>query len=133
MMKRNLLLKISSLLILAVIIFPLSGYSMSRKPKTFPVYLKVDFGPAGKPYYANTVIVEKGMTAKEAVSQAFPIQTGKACCSVREILSIDGVKIDPAKNRWWVAELNGSKKFSPHKKKLKSGDTVTWKYIEEVQ
>ncbi len=100
---------------------------------SFPVEIAVDFGPAGKPAKAQKIYVERGTTPKEAVSQVFPILSGKSCCSFREVLAIDGIAIDPAKNRWWTCWLNGSRKVSPHQKKLKPGDKVEWRYIEEAQ
>lgn len=112
---------------------PESVFSLAREPKLIPIHLKVDFGPSGKPAHNQALFVEKGTTAKEAVSQVFPVLSGKACCSLRELIAIDGVKIDPAKNRWWICALNGSRKFSPSRKKLKRGDVVEWKYIEETK
>ncbi len=103
------------------------------KYKTFNVEVRVDYGPAGKPSIKETIEVEKGTTPKEAVSQVVPIQSGKTCCSFREILAIDGVAVDPAQNRWWTCWLNGSKKVSPRKTKLKAGDVVEWKYIQDEQ
>ena len=113
--------------------FPANLQAMDKRPKTFPIELKVDFGPAQKPAVLKSVIVEKGMTPKDAVSQVFPVQSGMACCSLKELIGIDGTVIDPARNRWWTCSLNGSKKLSPHKKKLKAGDVVEWKYAEESQ
>ena len=125
-------------LIAAVLCFlalPMENLSaMGKRPKLFTVTMKVDFGPAGKPAFVDEKFyVEKGTTAKEAVSQVFPILSGRVCCSLHDLLSIDGVKIDPAKNRWWMCFLNGSTKFSPHEKKLKPGDVVEWKYIQDGQ
>ena len=111
-----------------------SAHAMGKKPQVFEITLKVDFGPAGKPGFEDKKFqVEKGTTPKEAVSQVYPVLSGKSCCSLREVLGIDGVSIDPMKNRWWVCELNGSRKFSPHQKKLQPGDRVEWKYIQNVQ
>jgi hypothetical protein len=109
------------------------AYAMGRKPATFQIEMTVDFGPANKPGYHDKMYVEKGTTPKEAVSQVFPMQAGKACCSLREVIGIDGVKVNPAKNQWWICLVNGSKKISPQKKKLKAGDVVEWKFIEESQ
>lgn len=110
-----------------------SAYAWGGKHKSFPIQIKVDFGPAGKPAHEETIYVEKGTTPKEAVSQVFPVLSGKACCSFREVLEIGSVKIDPVKNRWWVCSVNGSKKISPQKKKLQEGDVVEWKYVQESQ
>ena len=119
----------------AALLFPgaMKAEAMGRRPKTFAVQMRVDFGPANKPAHAEKLYVERGTTPKEAVSQVFPILSGKACCSFRDLIAIDGVKIDPAKNRWWICLLNGSKDVSPQKYKLKPGDVVEWQYIEDNQ
>lgn len=102
--------------------------------KTFEVQLAVDFGPANKPAHQEIVEVEQGTTAKDAVSQVFPIRSGKSCCSLREVIEIDGVAIDPAKSWWWTCSVNGSRKgVTPHRIKLKPGDLVEWKYVQSVQ
>ena len=103
------------------------------KQKPFQIQMKVDFGPANKPVYDQMITVERGTTPKEAVSQVFPVLSGVACCSFRDVIEIGGVKINPAKNMWWTCALNGSKKISPQKKKLKPGDRVEWKYIQDAQ
>lgn len=121
-------------LLIAVVLFSQSADAFwGRKPKPFQVEVKVDFGPAGKPAHSEKIYVEKGTTPKEAVSQIFAIRSGKTCCSFREIMEIDGVRVDPAKNRWWTCAVNGSKKVSPAKKKLKPGDVVEWKYAQDAQ
>lgn len=122
------------------------------KPKTFQVQMQVDFGPArpspfvaqgqtgevGGPgnqaSYEGTLEVEKGMTPKDAVSLVFPVRSGMGCCSLRELIEIDGIAIDPAKNRWWNCSINGERrKVSPHNTKLKSGDRVSWQFSESAQ
>ncbi len=110
-----------------------SAFAMGRKPQAFPIEVKVNFGPAGKPAHSETIYVEKGTTPKEAVSQVFPVMAGKTCCSFREIMEIGGVRVDPAQNRWWTCAVNGSKKISPQKKKLKKGDVVEWVYMQDEQ
>lgn len=128
-----------AIIILFAAIVVLAGYfkskdSLGYKPKLFDVVLKVDFGPAEKPSYEGTLEVEEGSTANEAVSRIFPIRSGVSCCSLRELIEIDGVSIDPDKNRWWICRLNNSKKgFTPHRTKLRPGDIVEWKFIENVQ
>lgn len=125
--------KIVAAVLLPGILLSTDARAMSRHPKTFPIHLAVDFGPAGKALHEETLYVEKGTTPREAVAQVFPVLLGKACCSLREVLAIDGVKIDPAKNHWWVCRVNGSKKISPLKKKLKAGDRLEWQFIQESQ
>ena len=122
------------LFLLVLILAAAPSYAMGRRPKKiFQIDMKVDFGPAGKSVHEEKIYVEKGTTPKEAVSQVFPILSGKTCCSFREIMEIDGVRVDPAKNRWWTCILNGSKKVSPRKKKLKPGDNLEWKYVQDEQ
>jgi len=105
--------------------------TLSIQPKTYPIRMKVDFGPAGKTAYDEVVQVEKGTTPKQAVSQIFPVLSGKGCCSLKEVIEIGGVRVDPEKERWWICLVNGSKNISPQRKKLKAGDTVEWKYIQD--
>ncbi len=115
--------------LLAATFFLTAGF-FSRSHKPFPIQMKVDFGPAGKPAHDETLYVEKGTTPKEAVSQVFPVLSGKACCSLREVIEIGGVRVDPAKELWWICKVNGSKNISPQKKKLKPDDVVEWNYIQ---
>ncbi len=121
----------------AVVSYHDTGSGLPWKAASFPVTVSVDFGPAkektGQPVRTEKIYVERGTTPKEAVSQVFPILSGKSCCSFREVMAIDGVTIDPSKNRWWVCLLNGSRKISPHQKRLKAGDKVEWRYLEEAQ
>ena len=126
-------------LVLFTVLAAFSGYFKSQgglgnKPKLFEILLKVDFGTSGKPVHEGKLEVEEGTTANEAVSRIFPIRSGVSCCSLRELIEIDGVAIDPAKNRWWTCSVNGSKKgITPHRTKLKPGDVVEWKFIENSQ
>ena len=110
-----------------------SAFAMGRKPPIYTVDMKVDFGPANKPGSEGPLKVEKGTTPKEAVSQVFPVLSGMSCCSLREILEIGGVRVDPANNRWWTVSVNGSTKVSPRKYKLKNGDKVVWEFIQDEQ
>lgn len=99
-----------------------------------PVTLRVDFGPAGKPAYEEALRVDKGSTPKDVVSLAFPIQSGATCCDTREVAAIDGVRSEPAANRWWTCQINGSKHgVSPYRTKLRAGDRVEWIYVQESQ
>jgi len=97
------------------------------------VTLEVDFGPAGKPSVHRTLQVEKGATPEIVTAMAFPVEKGSVCCDPREVAVIDGVATDPAANRWWTVSLNGSKKVSPYKTKLKPGDVVRWEYRQNGQ
>ena len=100
----------------------------------FQVTVKVDFGPAKKSNHEEVLMVENGTTPKEAVSRVFPIRSGMACCSLKELIEIGGVAIEPSKNRWWICSINGTKKLvSPHQTRLKAGDVVEWKYVQQLQ
>lgn len=105
----------------------------AKPHKTIPVEVVVDFGPDGKPAVRKQIEVSKGSTPKDAVSTILPILTGVTCCDTREIISIDGVAVNPAENQWWICQLNGSKKVSPQKTQLKAEDVVQWSYIAEAQ
>ena len=101
--------------------------------ETFETTLEVDFGPAGKPPVHRTFQVERGATPKTLTAMAFPVEEGSVCCDPREVSVIDGVAADPAASRWWTVAINGSKKVSPYKTKLKPGDVVRWEYRQYEQ
>jgi hypothetical protein len=102
-----------------------------KSPRTFRIHVRVDFGPVKRPAARRTLVVERGITPKDAVSIVFPIQSGKSCCSMREVKSIAGVASNANKKRWWKCFVNGKgKTVSPHRTRLKPKDVVEWKYID---
>ena len=102
-------------------------------PGEFPVEIRVDFGPAGKPALTRTLEVDRKTNLKEAVSLVFPVMSGKVCSSIHDLLSIDGVRPDAAKNFWWICTVNGSRHVSAYKTRLKPGDHLEWRYLKEVE
>ncbi len=117
----------------ALLFFPGCAHKSPNPPKLFPIQMKVDFGPAEKPSHEEKLFIEEGTTPKEAVSQVFPIRSGKSCCSFREVFEINGVAVDPLKKRWWICLVNGNKRdTSPHQTLLKAGDVVEWQYIQDT-
>lgn len=134
---RHLLLAGGAALLVVLVAFssPFNARGgLGAKPKLFEILLRVDFGPTGRPIHEGTLEVEEGTTANETVARVFPIRSGMSCCSLRELIEIDGVQIDPSKNRWWTCSVNGSRKgVTPHRTKLKAGDVVEWKFIEQSQ
>jgi hypothetical protein len=112
----------------------LAGCATLAAPREpFEVALEVDFGPANRPAIQRLVQVEQGATPEILTAQVFPMEKGAVCCDPRETASIGGVAADPAANRWWTVSLNGSKKVSPYKTKLKPGDLVRWEYKQYDQ
>ena len=97
-------------------------------PKTFESTLEVDFGPAHKPSIRQSVQVQQGTTPEGLVAKVLPVEKGSICCDPRETAVIDGVAADPAANRWWSVSVNGSRKVSPYRARLKPGDVVRWEY-----
>lgn len=95
--------------------------------------LEVEFGPAGKPPIRRTVQVARGATPDRALAAVCVVDKGSTCCDPRETAGIDGVAADPAANRWWTVAVNGSKKVSPYKTRLKTGDVVRWEYRQYEQ
>ena len=103
------------------------------RPAPFDVTMEVDFGPSGRAPIRRTVPVERGATPEAALAKVCSVETGAVCCDSRETAGIDGVLADPAANRWWTVSLNGSKKVSPFKTRLKAGDVVRWEYRQYDQ
>ena len=106
---------------------------MGKRAEPFDVTLEVDFGPANKPAVRQVVQVKRGATPQDATAKVFPVEKGSVCCDPRETSAIGGVVADPATNKWWTVAINGSKKVSPYKTKLKSRDVVRWEYKQYGQ
>ncbi len=100
---------------------------------TFPVELKVDFGVSGKPPWTGVLKVDGKTTPKDAVSLVFPVQSGKVCSSLHDVLGIGGVLTDATQNLWWICAVNGSRKVSAYQTRLKPGDRVEWSYRRETK
>ena len=111
-------------------VLPFLGYVL---PGKFPVEIRVDFGPVGKPALRRTLEVDRKTTPKEAVSLLLPVMSGKVCSSIHDLLAIDGVRPDASKNLWWILTVNGSRWVSPYRTHLKRGDVVEWRYLHEVE
>lgn len=105
-----------------------AGCATAQTARTFDVTVEADFGPAGKPPVRQVVQVAPGATPQDATARVFPVEKGSVCCDPRETASIDGVAADPAANRWWTVSVNGSKRVSPYKTRLRAGDVVRWEY-----
>ena len=110
------------------LLLALAGCTTAAKSKSFDVMVEADFGSAGKPPVRQVVSVQPGATPQDATAKLFPVEKGAVCCDPRETASIDGVATDPGTNRWWTVSVNGSKKISPYKSRLKPGDVVRWEY-----
>ena len=109
-------------------------FKTALPPKMVTITVRIDFGPAGKPIVEKEITIPEGATPKEALSKICPIEGGAACCHPGEVKGIDGVSIDPMRNRWWRLKINGTaKNASPHKSHLKAGDVMEWIYFEDRQ
>jgi len=111
------------------------GAAESDEPKQerLPIVVRVDFGPAGNAAREEHLLVDAGSTPKDVVSLLFPIESGAICCNTRELAAINGVRADPARNRWWTCRVNGSPNISPFQTELKPEDRVEWIYLEQQQ
>ena len=119
--------------------FATSGWAAadttSPPPKTerMEIDVRVDFGPAGRPLRQAHLAVDQGSTPKDVLSLLVPIESGAICCNTREVAVIDGIRSDPAKNRWWTCQVNGSRNINPFQTLVNTGDTVEWIYREDSQ
>ena len=103
------------------------------KPERMEIDVRVDFGPAARPLREAHLAVDQGSTPKDVLSLLVPIESGAICCNTREVAVIDGIRSDPAKNRWWICQVNGSRKINPFQTGVKAGDAVEWIYREDSQ
>jgi hypothetical protein len=115
-------------LLLSVLLM-LGCATWGRRPaEPFDVTLEVDFGPADKAPISQVVQVERGTTPEVLTAKVCAVEKGAVCCDAREIAAIEGIASDPATNQWWTVSVNGSKKVSPYKTRLRPGDVIRWEY-----
>lgn len=118
--------------VVLALVMPMASHAELER-KLIPVEVRVDFGPAGESAREARLMVDPGSTPKDVASLLFPIESSAVCCDTRELSAINGVRADPAKNRWWTCSVNGSRHVSPFKRRLRSGDRIVWTYVEQPQ
>ena len=121
-------------LLLACLLWWIPGlWAADESPERFMISLEVDFGPIDRPIINAEFEVPRGATSEDALKGVCPIQKGATCCDPREVSGIDGVEVNPARNRWWTVAINGSRKVSPYETELQPDDHVLWRYVENTQ
>jgi hypothetical protein len=78
---------------------------------------------------SKKVVLPPGSTVVDATKAAWPTRQGFVCCDPKDVKAIEGLSCDPKAKEWWLYEVNGKMgKVSAHRRVLKDGDRVTWKY-----
>lgn len=98
--------------------------------QTFPVTLTIEHPTSTKTYNLTTREGETAMAITEQASQQHGIQLSTKEFSFGKMVeTIDGVSSDQSANKYWTLYINGQmSNVGASDYKLKSGDTITWKY-----
>ena len=88
--------------------------------------------PSERLKFRHALDLDPGTTAAGAAKVAYKIEQGLVCCDSRDVKSINGLAMDPYKEKWWVVLVNGNMQNSSPRTVLKSGDIVEWRYDEKA-
>ena len=87
--------------------------------------------PADRLTFRHELKLDAGTTASGAAKAAYKIEQGLVCCDSRDVKTINGLAMDPHKEKWWVVLINGNMQNSSPRTILKDGDKVEWRYDEK--
>ena len=88
--------------------------------------------PSERLRFRHELDLDPGTTAAGAAKAAYKIEQGLVCCDARDVKSINGLAMDPYKEKWWVVLINGNMQNSSPRTVLKNGDVVEWRYEEKA-
>ena len=119
-------------LIISFIIFAFSfmGQAKEKKPvASKPIVVEIDFG-SGHEVKRVEVACDKTITALEALQKAAEVKTHPVGQYVF-VTEIDNVAAERGKMAWYY-KVNGEKPKLAIEQRLKPGDTVSWRFVEDV-
>lgn len=118
--------------ILSFIIFAFAfvGQAKEKKPSApKPIIVEIDFGN-GHEVKRVDVACNKTITALEALQKAADVKTHPVGSYVF-VTSIDEVTAERGKMAWYY-KVNGKKPKLAIEQPVKPGDTVSWRFVEDV-
>jgi hypothetical protein len=118
--------------IISFIIFAFSfvGQAKEKKPSASkPIVVEIDFG-SGNEVKRVDVACNKTITALEALQKAADVKTHPVGSYVF-VTSIDEVTAERGKMAWYY-KVNGKKPKLAIEQPVKPGDTVSWRFVEDV-
>ncbi|HNX56563.1 MAG TPA: DUF4430 domain-containing protein [Prolixibacteraceae bacterium] len=118
--------------ILSFIIFAIAfvGQAKEKKPSApKPIIVEIDFGN-GHEVKRVDVACNKTITALEALQKAADVKTHPVGSYVF-VTSIDEVAAERGKMAWYY-KVNGKKPKLAIEQPVKPGDTVSWRFVEDV-
>jgi hypothetical protein len=118
--------------ILSFIIFAIAfvGQAKEKKPSALkPIVVEIDFGN-GHEVKRVDVACNKTITALEALQKAADVKTHPVGSYVF-VTSIDEVTAERGKMAWYY-KVNGKKPKLAIEQPVKPGDTVSWRFVEDV-
>ena len=87
--------------------------------------------PSERLTFRHELKLDAGTSAAGAAKAAYKIEQGLVCCDSRDVKAINGLAMDPYKEKWWTVRINGNMQNSSPRTVLKDGDKVEWRYEEK--
>ena len=104
---------------------------MGGMVKTIQVGLLIEI-PASGLLFRHHLSVPIGTTVSQALETAYTVKHGVVCCDSRDIWAINGLAVDPYKEKWWIIKVNGNTQNTSSTRKLVDGDIVELVYMENA-
>lgn len=87
--------------------------------------------PSERLVFRHELKLDAGTTASGAAKAAYKVEQGLVCCDSRDVKAINGLAMDPYKEKWWTVRINGNMQNASPRTILKDGDKVEWRYEEK--
>ena len=117
---------------ISVILFTFSFMCQAKEKKpgaSKPIVVEIDFG-SGREIKRVKVACNKTITALEALQKAADVKTHPVGSYVF-VSEIDEVAAERGKMAWYY-KVNGEKPKLAIEQPVKPGDTVSWRFVEDV-
>lgn len=88
--------------------------------------------PASKLRFRHHIGIFQGATVSDALESTYDVKHGVVCCDSRDIWAINGLAVDPYRQKWWIIKINGNTQNASSTAKLKDGDVVELEYKEDA-
>lgn len=88
--------------------------------------------PAQRLIFHHELKLDTGTTAGGAAEAVYKVEHGLVCCDSRDVKAINGLAVDPYKEKWWIVLVNGNRQNTSSRTVLHEGDKVEWRYDEKT-
>ena len=87
--------------------------------------------PASRLRFRHAIEIPLGSRAVDALRSVYNVEQGLVCCDARDVRAINGLAVDPHREKWWVLKVNGNTQNTSSQTVLGDGDLLEAVYLED--